>query len=459
MYCIKKGGHRVINENIKPKFTKEDILRIVKEKNVRFIRLQFTDIFGSCKNVAIPPSQLEKALNNQCMFDGSSIEGFVRIEESDMYLYPDLNTFMLYPWSGTDTVIARIICDVYDTNGNPFSGDPRFILKKAIEKAKRLGLECFVGPECEFFLFENDENGQPTTNTIDNGAYLELGPVDKGEVARKEMCMCLEDMGFEIETSHHECAPGQHEIDFKYSDALKAADDIITFKLTIKSIADKHNLHATFMPKPIFDHAGSGMHINISLQRDGKNAFCDENDPNGLSQIAYNFIAGVMDHAKGITAITNPIVNSYKRLVPGYEAPIYIAWSAKNRSPLIRVPSARGAGTRIELRNPDPSANPYFVLAICIMAGLDGIERNLTPPKAVNSNVFKLTDDELMAMGIENIPDNLGLAIFEMKRDSLIYQTLGSHAFSKYIAYKEAEWNSYRNIVTKWEIENYLGRY
>lgn len=440
-------------------YSKEDILSIVDKEDIRFIRLQFTDIFGSCKNVAITRSQLEKALDNKCMFDGSSIEGFVRIEESDMYLYPDYSTFMMYPWSPEPGKVARIICDVYKPDGTPFDGDPRYILKNIISEAAEMGYTFNVGPECEFFLFQTDNDGNPTTKTIDQGGYFELGPVDRGEEARRDICITLEEMGFEIEASHHECAPGQHEIDFKYDEAMNAADNIMSFKLAVKSIADKHGLHATFMPKPIYGIAGSGMHINMSLCKDGKNAFYDKDDENGLSKIAYNFIAGVILHAKAMTGITNPIVNSYKRLVPGFEAPVHIAWSAKNRSPLLRIPAARGEGTRIELRNPDPSANPYLALAVCLAAGLDGIKRNLTPPPQIDSNVFKMTEIERESKGIENIPQNLAKAIRAMKRDSIINKTLGNHAFEKYITYKEAEWRSYRNQITKWEIDQYLYKY
>lgn len=440
-------------------YSKEDILSIVDKEDIRFIRLQFTDIFGSCKNVAITRSQLEKALDNKCMFDGSSIEGFVRIEESDMYLYPDYSTFMMYPWSPEPGKVARIICDVYKPDGTPFDGDPRYILKNIISEAAEMGYTFNVGPECEFFLFQTDNDGNPTTKTIDQGGYFELGPVDRGEEARRDICITLEEMGFEIEASHHECAPGQHEIDFKYDEAMNAADNIMSFKLAVKSIADKHGLHATFMPKPIYGIAGSGMHINMSLCKDGKNAFYDKDDENGLSKIAYNFIAGVMLHAKAMTGITNPIVNSYKRLVPGFEAPVHIAWSAKNRSPLLRIPAARGEGTRIELRNPDPSANPYLALAVCLAAGLDGIKRNLTPPPQIDSNVFKMTESERESKGIENIPQNLAKAIRAMKKDSIINKTLGNHAFEKYITYKEAEWRSYRNQITKWEIDQYLYKY
>ncbi len=440
-------------------YTKEKIIEIIEREDIKFIRLQFTDIFGAFKNVAITKNQLEKALNNKCMFDGSSIEGFVRIEESDMYLYPDLNTFMIYPWKSYLGKVARIICDVYTTEGKPFEGDPRYILKRSIKKANDMGFVFNIGPECEFFLFQRDECGQATTETIDSGSYFELGPVDKGEEARKDICITLEEMGFEIEASHHECAPGQHEIDFKYSNALNAADNIITFKLAVKSIADRHNLHATFMPKPLYQKAGSGMHINMSLSKDGKNVFFDPDDENGLSKIAYSFIAGIIKHAKAMAGITNPLVNSYKRLVPGYEAPIYIAWSTRNRSPLIRIPSARNESTRIELRNPDPSANPYLALAVCLESGLDGIKNNLIPPNPINKNIFTIKRDIIEKSGIESIPKDLYSAIQAMKEDKIILDTLGEHAFNKYIQYKENEWKEYTASITKWEIDNYLNRY
>ncbi|HEX3029704.1 MAG TPA: type I glutamate--ammonia ligase, partial [Clostridia bacterium] len=347
-----------------PNYSKEDILRIVREQDVQFIRLQFTDIFGILKNVAITVDQLEKALDNKCMFDGSSIEGFVRIEESDMYLRPDPSTFVIFPWRPQTGKVARLICDVYNPDGTPFEGDPRYVLKRALEKATAMGYDTFnVGPECEFFLFLTDNDGNPTTITHDNGGYFDLGPVDLGENARRDMCLALEEMGFEIEASHHEVAPGQHEIDFKYGDALSTADNILTFKLVVKTIAQRHGLHATFMPKPIFGINGSGMHTNTSLFKQGKNVFYDEKDPLQLSREAYWFIGGLMKNMRSIAAVTNPIVNSYKRLVPGYEAPVYVAWSARNRSPLIRIPAARGASTRVELRCPDPSCNPYLAIA------------------------------------------------------------------------------------------------
>ncbi|MFW2487166.1 type I glutamate--ammonia ligase [Clostridium chromiireducens] len=441
------------------KYTKEDIINLVKENGVKFIRLQFTDIFGTLKNVAITDKQLEKALNNECMFDGSSIDGFVRIEESDMNLRPNLDSFVIFPWRPQQGKVARLICDVYNPDGTPFEGDPRYVLKRAIKDAAELGYTMNVGPECEFFLFETDENGNPTTNTQDKGGYFDLAPTDLGENARRDMTLALEDMGFEIEASHHEVAEGQNEIDFKYGDALTTADNIMTFKLVVKSIAQRHGLHASFMPKPIFGINGSGMHVNMSLYKDGKNAFVDENDKNGLSDVAYKFIAGLLKHVKGVAAVTNPLVNSYKRLVPGYEAPVYLAWSCKNRTALIRVPAARGAGTRVELRCPDPSANPYLVLSVLLQAGLDGIKNNLTPPAEVEANIFAMTEDERRTNGIDNLPNNLYEAVQFMKDSELAKVALGDHVYENYLSGKAAEWDDYRTKVHDWEIENYLNRY
>mgnify|MGYP002610043318 CR=1 FL=1 len=441
------------------KYTKEDILRIADEENVSFIRLQFTDILGSLKNVAITRSQLEKALNNKCMFDGSSIEGFVRIEESDMYLHPDLDTFVIFPWrTSEDHKVARLICDVYCSDGTPFEGDPRYVLRRAIKKAADMGYSCNVGPECEFFLFHIDENGKPTTQTHDQGGYFDLGPVDRGENCRRDICLALEEMGFEIEASHHEVAEAQHEIDFKYDEVLTAADNVMTFKYVVKSIAQSHGLHATFMPKPIYGTAGSGMHINMSLSKDGKNIFADDCDPNGLSQEAYYFIGGLMRHVKGMCAITNPLVNSYKRLVPGFEAPVYIAWSGTNRSPLIRIPAERGEGTRIELRCPDPSANPYLVLAVCLAAGLDGIQKQIMPPAAVDRNIFNMTEEEILEEGIDVLPNNLLEAVYEMEKDELVKEVLGTHTSRRYIKAKKKEWAEYSRQVSGWELDQYLYR-
>ena len=442
------------------RFSKNDIFRIVEEEDVEFIRLQFSDIFGVLKNVAITSSQLEKALNNQCMFDGSSVEGFARIEESDMYLHPDLDTFAIFPWRPQQGKVARLICDVYTPDGKPFEGDSRNVLKKVIKEAADMGYVFDVGPECEFFLFHTDDNGLPTTLTHEKAGYFDLGPTDLGENVRRDMVLTLEDMGFEIEASHHEVAPAQHEIDFKYDEALTTADNIETFKLTVKTIAKRHGLYATFMPKPKFGINGSGMHVNMSLATvDGRNIFADEKDALGLSQEAYHFIAGILVHAKGMTAITNPLVNSYKRLVPGYEAPVYIAWSATNRSPLVRIPASRGNGTRIELRNPDPSANPYLVLALCLTAGLDGIKNKLEVPKSVDCNIFEMTNEQREAAGIETLPGDLKEAVDCMKEDGFIREVLGEHIFNKYTDAKLAEWDEYRTKVSQWEIDEYLAKF
>ena len=441
------------------KYSKEDIIRIVEEEKVDFIRMQFTDIFGQMKNVAITNSQITKAVNNQIAIDGSSIEGFTRIHESDQYLYPDLDSFTILSWYEQQGKVARLICDVYNPDGSPFVGDPRGALKRVLQKAQNMGYSFNVGPECEFFLFEMDKDGKPTTQTGDEAGYFDLGPIDHGDYTRREICLALEHLGFEIEASHHECAGGQHEIDFKYADALKAADNIITFKQTVKKIAYANRLHATFMPKPIYGIAGSGMHTNMSLFKDGKNVFYDPNGVYGLSKEAYNFIGGLLTHVKGMTAITNPLVNSYKRLVPGYEAPCYLAWSASNRSALVRIPAARGQSTRCELRSPDPSCNPYLALAVCLAAGLDGIERDLTPPPEITENIFAMTPAARAANGIEDLPNSLEAALNAMKADEVIVNTLGPHIFSQYIAGKEKEWNEYCTRVSSWEISKYMVLY
>ncbi|MDR2425941.1 MAG: type I glutamate--ammonia ligase [Endomicrobium sp.] len=440
-------------------YTKERIIQLVKENGVKFIRLQFTDILGTLKNVAITASQLEKALSNQCMFDGSSIEGFVRIEESDMYLYPDLDTFVIFPWRPQDGKVARLICDVYTTDGKPFEGCPRYALKKVLKEAANMGYSFNVGSECEFFLFLTDDKGKPTTITHDDAGYFDLGPVDLGENARRDMCLALESMGFEIEASHHEVAKGQHEIDFKYSEALRAADNINTFKMVVKTIAQKHGLHATFMPKPISGINGSGMHTNMSLFKDGKNTFFDEKDELQLSDIAYNFIGGLIEHMKSMTVITNPLVNSYKRLVPGYEAPVYIAWSCKNRSPLIRIPASRGNSTRIELRSPDPSSNPYLLLAACLSAGLDGIKKKTKPPMPVDQNMFKMSKIDRTKAGVEDLPGDLEQSMIEFKNSIFMRNVFGEHISDRYLEAKSEEWFSYITQVHKWETDEYLSAY
>lgn len=441
------------------KYTKEDILQLIEEEDVEFIRLQFTDMFGMFKNVAITASQMEKALNNQCMFDGSSIDGFVRIEESDMFLHPDLDTFVIFPWRPQQGRVARLICDVFRPNGEPFEGDSRYVLKQQVEKARKMGYEFNVGPECEFFLYHTDDSGLPTTLTHEKAGYFDMAPIDLGENARRDMVLTLEEMGFEIEASHHEMAPAQHEIDFKYEDAVRTADNIMTFKLAVKTIAKRHGLHATFMPKPKAGVCGSGMHINMSLSKDGKNIFCDETDELGLSREAYYFIGGIMKHMKGMTAITNPLVNSYKRFVPGYEAPIYIAWSAKNRSPLIRIPAVQGEGTRVELRSPDPAANPYLALAVCLAAGLDGIENEIMPPKSVDQNIFEMSKIEKKAARIESLPYNLLDALRELEKDEFVREVLGEHLSEIYVCAKKAEWNDYTMQVTNWEVDQYLYKF
>lgn len=438
------------------KYTREEIIRRVKEEEIRFIRLQFTDIFGQLKNVAITASQIEKALDGKCMFDGSSIEGFVRIEESDQVLKPDYDSFVVFPWEPQNGKVARLICDIYTPEQVPFEGDPRYVLRHALQEAADLGYTFNVGPECEFFLFLTDEKGEPTLQPHDQGGYFDLGPIDHGESARREMCLALEEMGFEIEASHHEVAMGQHEIDFKYANALTAADNIVTFKLAVKTLARKNGLHATFMPKPLFGIAGSGMHVNMSLFQGKENVFENAEDPLGLSETAYHFIAGVLKHSKAITAVTNPLINSYKRLVPGYEAPCYVAWSARNRSPLIRVPSSRGKSTRVELRSPDPSANPYLALALCLTAGMDGIRNKLTPPPQVTGNIYEMNRSERDAFGIGYLPETLIEAVRELEADELMMRALGPHVADRYIEAKKREWDEYRTHVSNWEQGKYL---
>ncbi|MDE6904833.1 MAG: type I glutamate--ammonia ligase [Lachnospiraceae bacterium] len=440
------------------KYTKQDIIRMVEEEDVEFIRLQFTDTFGTLKNIAITSSQLLKALDNQCMFDASYIEGFVRMEESDMYLYPDLDTFVTFPWRPQQGKVARIICDIYRPDRTPFEGDGRQVLKRVMEEAARAGYRFDAGPECEFFLFHTDEEGRPTTITHEKAGYFDIGPMDLGENARRDMVLTLEDMGYEIESSHHEAAPAQHEIDFKYDQALKTADNIMTFKLAVKTIAKRHGMFASFMPKPRYGMNGSGMHVNMSLSKDGKNIFDAPDQQLGLSPEAYYFIGGIMKHIKGMALITNPLVNSYKRLVPGFEAPIHIAWSAFSRTSLIRVPHSRGDATRIELRCPDPSANPYLVLAVCLAAGLDGIQNKIMPPAQVKGNVFDIQGREQEKTEMDVLPKDLGEAVACFKEETFIQEVLGKHISEKFIEEKEAEWASYCAQVSQWEIDRYLDK-
>ncbi len=441
--------------------TRDDIMRIIKDKNVNFFRLQFVDIFGFLKNIALPKSQIEKALDGKIMFDGSSIEGFVRINESDMYLKPDYDSFVVMPWREKDgTNAARIICDVYMPDGTPFVGCPRNNLKRVLAEARKMGFTMNVGTECEFFLFKRDANGRPTTVTDDVTGYFDVEPDDAGIDCRRKIIQTLEAMGFEIEASHHEVAEGQHEINFKYADALTAADNTVTFKWVVRSIAAEFGLHATFMPKPVFGINGSGMHTNQSLfNLDGTNAFFDEQGPLQLSQVAYKYIAGIMRHARGFSAITNPLVNSYKRLVAGYEAPVYIAWSASNRSALIRIPASRGMGTRTEVRCPDPTCNPYLAFAMMLCSGLDGITSDLPVPPPTNVDIFEMTAAEKVAAGIPSLPANLYEAVQELKANPIAKAALGKHILEKYVEGKEQEWDRFRIAVTNWEHDNYLSRY
>lgn len=445
---------------MRTEFSKEQILQIADEQNVRYVRLQFTDLFGVIKNVEIPVDQLGKALDDKVMFDGSSIEGFVRIEESDMYLVPDRSTWLIFPWDSSQGKVARLICDIYLPDGSPFPGDPRGVLKRVVAQANELGFSRFnVGPEPEFFLFKLDEHGKPTDQVNDEGGYFDLAPLDLGENCRREIVLTLENMGFEIEASHHEVAPGQHEIDFEYADAVETADNIATFRLVVKTIARQYGLHATFMPKPVYGINGSGMHCHLSLFKDGDNAFYDETDAVGLSQTAREFLAGILAHAPAFTAICNPTVNSYKRLVPGFEAPSYIAWSGKNRSPLVRVPASRGMGTRIEVRSPDPSCNPYLAIASLLASGLDGIRRQLPLSEPVNRNIYRMTDDEKEEVGIESLPENLKLAIDALERDPVVSAGLGDHVLKHFAEAKRIEWDVYRTQVSEWEKEQYLSQY
>lgn len=441
--------------------TRDEIMHIIKEKNVNFFRLQFVDIFGFLKNIALPLSQIEKALDGKIMFDGSSIEGFVRINESDMYLKPDYDTFVVMPWREKDgSNAARIICDVYKPDGTPFIGCPRNNLKRVLAEAKKLGYTMNVGTEAEFFLFRRDADGRATTITDDVTGYFDVEPDDSGIDCRRKIIKTLEAMGFEIEASHHEVAEGQHEINFKYADALTAADNTVTFKWVVRSIAAEFGLHATFMPKPVFGINGSGMHTNQSLfNLDGTNAFYDEKGPLELSPVAYKYIAGIMKNAKGFCAVTNPLVNSYKRLVAGYEAPVYVAWSASNRSALIRIPASRGMGTRTEVRCPDPACNPYLAFAMMLGAGLDGIKNDLPVPDAVNADIFEMTAAEKKEAGIASLPANLYEAVQELKASPIALEALGPHILEKYIEGKEQEWDSFRIAITDWEHNTYLSRY
>jgi len=440
-------------------YTNEEVLNMTKEMNVKFVRLQFTDIFGVLKNVAIPVEQLPKALEGEIQFDGSSIEGFVRIEESDMNLRPDPDTFVIFPWRPKDGAVARLICDVYTPDDTPFEGCPRGQLKKVIAEAAAMGYSMNAGPEAEFFLFQTDGEGRPTLTTHDRAGYFDLTPMDLGENARRDMVLTLSDMGFEVEASHHEVAFGQHEIDFKYNDALATADNLATFRFVVRTIAQRHGLHASFMPKPIFGINGSGMHTHQSLFQDSRNAFYDPKGSFELSETAFHYIGGLMEHVRAFTAITNPTVNSYKRLVPGYEAPVYMAWSHRNRSPLIRIPARRGEGTRVEVRSPDPSCNPYLALTVMLKAGLDGIKRKLTPPPPEDRNIYSMTAEERKERNIDSLPGSLEEALRELEKDPVIRDAIGEHIWERFSEAKSIEWDHYRIQIHAWEVERYLARF
>lgn len=437
-------------------FTKYDIRRIVQEEDVKFIRLQFVDILGTLKNVAITVDKLEDALGGEILFDGSSIAGFIRTEESDMYLVPDLSTFEIFPWRPHQGKVARLICDIYRSNGQPFGDDPRRVLKNVVAEAEAMGYTMDISPEFEFFLFQTDDNGDPTTITHDKAGYFDLGPIDLGENVRRDMVLTLEDMGFKIKASHHEVAPGQHEIDFESKDVIRAADQIVTFKLVVKVIAQKHGLHATFMPKPLSGINGSGMHLNIALKDlDGNNMFFDKEDDKHLSQTAKHFIAGILTHAKAVTAVTNPTINSYKRLIPGFEAPVHIGWSTSNAGPLVRIPTVRGSETTVELRSPDPSCNPYLALAVVMKAGLEGIQSKTTLPEMMNSDQLRVVADILSD---ETLPSSLKEAIVALSKDQVIKEGLGS-VYSSFVKAKDYEWQAYQKEVHDWEVKTYTSRY
>ncbi|MBQ7287015.1 MAG: type I glutamate--ammonia ligase [Candidatus Gastranaerophilales bacterium] len=436
------------------------IAKACEDNNVRFIRLQFCDINGTIKNLSLPISQLNKVLNNEIMLDGSSIKGFRSIETSDMCFYPDLDTFVILPWCERDGEnVARIICDIHNADGTPFEGCPRCNLKRMIARAEKLGYKMNIGPEAEFFIFERDENGEATIIPNDKGGYYDAAPTDMAEDIRRDIVNTLEAMNYEIEASHHENADGQHEIDFKYADALRAADNIITFKYAVKSIANEYGVHATFMPKPIYGIAGSGMHCNISLFKDDKNLFYAPDKTHQLSKEAIYSIGGLLKNVGAVTAITNPIVNSYKRLVLGYEAPVYIAWSLANRSALIRVPAKRGSATRVELRSPDPSCNPYLAMAVILGAILDGVENKIEPPAQIEENIYEMSKAELKERGIASLPSSLKEAVKALEANEVIKDSLGEHIVNEFTTAKKIEWDRYRTQVSAWDLEYYLNAY
>ncbi len=438
-----------------------DILARCEDEGVHFLRLQFIDIDGIIKNVEIPKSQFEKALNAQIMFDGSSIEGFTRIEESDMLLIPDLDTFGIFPWENAQGKVGRLICDIANPDGSPFAGCPRTALKRVVARARAMGYTMMAGPEAEFFLFNRSENtAEPLPTTHDSGSYFDLSPLDRGEQGRRDITLALEAMGFEVEAAHHEVAPGQHEIDFKYADAVTTADNIVTFRFIVKKVALEYGLHATFMPKPLAGMNGSGMHTHQSLfSLDGSNAFYDPEAKWELSRVARGYIGGLLKHARAFVAVTNPLVNSYKRLVPGFEAPVNVAWSEKNRSPMIRVPARRGVGTRCEVRVPDPSCNPYLAMAVMLASGLDGIAKGMDCGEPVNRNIFEMSAREKRRLKIVQLPANLEEALNFLEKDTVLHDALGEHIYQHFLHNKRREWAEYIQVIHPWERDRYLDRY
>ena len=431
-------------------YTREEILQMVEEEDVEFIRLQFTDMFGAIKNIAVTARELPRALDNRCMINGEQVAGMDMEKGSDLYLSPILDTFAILPWRPQQGKVARMICDLYFPDGTPYKNSPRYILENVAGKAQEEGYTCYIDPECEFFLFHTDDNGNPTTVTHEQAGYLDISPLDLGENARRDMVLTLEDMGMEVESSHHEAAPAQHEIDFRYGEIRKIADCITTFKMAVRIVAKRHGLHATFMPKPKAEANGSGMHIQFSLIKDGENVFECADRPGELSEEAYYFIGGLLAHSKEMALITNPLVNSYKRLVPGYDAPTELTWTENNQNSLVRIPVTRGEGIRVELRSPDASANPYVVLAVCLAAGLDGIKNKITPTKSSN-----LAAQDQQA---EHLPETLKEAIDYFESSSWVKEVLGEEFCRQYVAAKKNEWLRYTRQVTDWEIAEYLYR-
>jgi glutamine synthetase len=431
-------------------------MEMVKRQDVKFIRLWFSDILGFLKSFAITAEELEAAFTEGVGFDGSSIEGFARIDESDMVAWPVPETFALLPWRPRESAVARMFCDIREPEGTSYEGDPRYILKRNLQRAQEMGYTYYVGPELEYFYFRSNDG---TTQCLDQGGYFDLTPLDVATDLRRETVLALEEMGIRVEFSHHEVAPSQHEIDMQYTDALTMADNVMTYRLVVKEIAIKNGCYATFMPKPIFGQNGSGMHTHQSLFRGEDNAFRDQNDPYRLSKVAKQFIAGLLRHAPEITLVTNQWVNSYKRLVPGYEAPVYLSWALRNRSDLIRVPvykPQKEKATRIEYRSPDPACNPYLAFAVMLAAGLEGIEKEYECPPPVERNVYEMTDEERTELGIGSLPGDLYEAIELAEKSDLVHRTLGDHLFAKFIENKKIEWDRYRAQVTGWELEHYL---